>query len=185
MKRVIKYVVIVLAAAFAVLQLFQIDKTNPPVNAAETLEAAVAVPPDISMMLARSCNDCHSHKTVYPWYSYIQPVGWWMQDHFLKGRDELNFSTFARMNAKQRSKKLEEMCEEVREGKMPLPSYTYGHPDAILKDSEKQALCAWANTVRAETAGGGEAGSTAAQPANDNAKSGDDDEKKGGRDDDH
>ncbi|QQS33310.1 MAG: heme-binding domain-containing protein [Acidobacteriota bacterium] len=145
MKRVIKYVVIVLAAAFAVLQLFQIDKTNPPVNAAETMEAAVAVPPDISMMLARSCNDCHSHKTVYPWYSYVQPVGWWMQDHFLKGRDELNFSTFARMNAKQRSHKLEEMCDEVREGKMPLPSYTYGHPDAVLSETEKDALCNWAN----------------------------------------
>lgn len=184
MKRAIKYLVIFLGAVFIILQFFQIDKTNPPVNAAETLEAAVAVPPDISMILARSCNDCHSYKTVYPWYSYIQPVGWWMQDHFLKGRDELNFSTFARLNAKQRSRKLEQMCDEVREGKMPLPSYTYGHPDAVLKDSEKSALCAWANTIRAEFGVAGETGSTAAQPANDTAKRGDGDEKKGGRDDD-
>ncbi|MBX3292755.1 MAG: heme-binding domain-containing protein [Acidobacteria bacterium] len=184
MKRAIKYAVIVLAAAFAVLQLFQIDKTNPPVNAAEALEAAVSVPPDISLILGRSCNDCHSHKTVYPWYTYIQPVGWWIQGHFLEGREELNFSTFARMNAKQRADKLEEMCDEVREGKMPLPSYTYGHRDAVLSETEKDALCNWANAERAKLGSGEETGSTAAQPTNDNAKRDGDDEKRGGRDDD-
>jgi hypothetical protein len=157
MKRAIKYSVIFLGAVFIILQFFQIDKTAPPVNAAETLEAAIHVPPDISMIFARSCNDCHSHKTVYPWYSYIQPVGWWMRDHIEKGRDELNFSTFARLNAKQRSRKLEQICDEISEGKMPLPSYTWGHPDAVLSGSEKQAVCSWTETIRERIASAEEA----------------------------
>lgn len=150
MKRIIKIIVIAIAAIFLILQIFQIDKTNPQVNAAETLESAVSVPPDISIILGRSCNDCHSHKTVYPWYTYVQPVGWWIQDHFNEGREELNFSKFNTYDAKRKAKKLEEMCEEVREGKMPLPSYTYGHPEAVLTESEKTALCEWTEKVNSE-----------------------------------
>lgn len=156
MKRAVKYAVIIIALAFAFLQFFQIEKTNPPVDAAETLGAAVSVPPEVAIILARSCNDCHSNLTVYPWYSYIQPVGWWMQDHFLKGRDELNFSTFGRLSNKQRSRKFEQICDEITEGKMPLPSYTWGHPNAVLSDSEKQAVCSWTQRARAELSNGGD-----------------------------
>ncbi|MCC6826019.1 MAG: heme-binding domain-containing protein, partial [Acidobacteria bacterium] len=81
MKKAVKIIVLVLAAGFLVIQLFQIDKSNPPINEGETMEAAVSVPPEISSILSRSCNDCHSNNTVYPWYSYIQPVGWFLKNH--------------------------------------------------------------------------------------------------------
>ena len=144
MKKALKIVAIVLALGFLSLQVFQIDKTNPPIAHNETLEAVVPVPADISLILARSCNDCHSHKTVYPWYTSIQPNGWFMKGHIDDGRDELNFSIFNTYSPQKKQKKLDEICDQVREGEMPLPSYLWIHSDAALSQSDKDALCRWA-----------------------------------------
>jgi len=145
MKKVIKIIVIVLIAAFVVVQFFRIDKTAPPIVQAETLEAAVAVPPDIALILGRSCNDCHSFTTIYPWYSNIQPTAWFLKDHIDDGRRELNFSIFNTYKPKRKAKKLEEICEQVESKEMPLPSYLWIHWDSALKAGEAKALCDWAN----------------------------------------
>lgn len=110
----------------------------------ETLEAAINVPPDIALILGRSCNDCHSHKTVYPWYANIQPAGWFLKDHIEHGSEHLNFSIFNTYSPDKKVKKLDEICEEVKFERMPLPSYLWIHGDAVLSDSERQALCSWA-----------------------------------------
>lgn len=150
MKRAVKFVVIILAVVFLALQFFQIDKTNPAINEAETIDKVMNVPSDIKIILGKACNDCHTNNTRYPWYSYIQPNGWWLRSHVEEGRGELNFSVFATYDARKQAKKLEEICEEVREGKMPLPSYTWIHRDAVLTESEKNALCDWTGQVNNE-----------------------------------
>ncbi|MFN2501974.1 MAG: heme-binding domain-containing protein [Pyrinomonadaceae bacterium] len=147
LKKVIKIAVVVLAGAFIVIQFFGIDKANPPVNSDDTLEAAVAVPADISMILARSCNDCHSNKTTYPWYSHVQPFSWFLKDHIDEGRRELNFSVFNTYSNEKKAKKLDEICQEVGSAAMPLPSYLWIHGDAVLSASDATALCDW--TVKA------------------------------------
>jgi hypothetical protein len=139
----------VLVIGFVVIQFFQIDRAVPAVVASETLEAAVPVPPDVSMVLNRSCSDCHSNQTVYPWYTRIQPVGWFMKDHIDEGRRELNLSVFNTYNSRKKGKKLEEICEQVTKGEMPLPSYLWIHGDAVLKDTEIKAICDWTETARA------------------------------------
>jgi len=143
-RKILKVVVIVLVAAFVVIQFFRIDKAVPPINRDETLEAAVNVPPDVSLILGRSCADCHSNTTVYPWYVNIQPVAWFMKDHIDDGRRHLNFSVFNTYAPKKKAKKLEEICEQVESAEMPLPSYLWIHRDAVLKDTEAKALCDWA-----------------------------------------
>ena len=147
MKRFIKIAVLILAIAFIAIQFFQIDKTNPPVVQSETIESMTSVPPDVSIIMGKACNDCHTNKTVYPWYSYIQPNGWFLRSHVDDGRKEMNFSTFATYDDRKRAKKLEEICEEVTAGNMPLPSYTYIHRDAVQIDTEKKALCDWTKSV--------------------------------------
>ena len=150
MKKVLKIVASILFVAFAVLQFFQIDKSNLPIVQAETLEATVAVPPDIALILGRSCNDCHSNSTIYPWYSTIQPAGWFLKGHIDDGRRHLNFSVFNTYEPKKKIKKLEEICEEVESKAMPLPSYLWIHWYAALKDGDAAALCDWANQERAK-----------------------------------
>jgi Haem-binding domain len=143
MKKGIKIAAAVLLIGFIAIQFFGIDKTNPPVVDSDTMEAAIAVPPDISLILGRSCNDCHSNKTIYPWYANIQPSGWFLKGHIDDGRNELNFSKFNTFDTKKKVRKLEEICSEVESGQMPLPSYLWIHRDASLTESEKQAICSW------------------------------------------
>jgi hypothetical protein len=149
-KKLLKIVLIALVFGFVMIQFFRIDKTNPTVNAAETIEASVNVPPDIKLILGRSCNDCHTNQTIYPWYTNIQPSGWFMKDHIDDGRRELNFSVWSTYTAKRKSKKLEEICEQVESGAMPIPSYLWIHRDAVLRDGDAQALCDWAKGERAK-----------------------------------
>lgn len=149
-KKILKIFALVLIAAFVIVQFFRIDKANPPIVEGETIEAALSVPPDVTLIMGRSCNDCHSHKTVYPWYAHLQPVAWWLKNHIDEGRDELNFSKFNIYSQKKKSKKLEEICEEVRAANMPLPSYLWTHGDAVLSENDKNTLCDWANAERAK-----------------------------------
>ena len=144
MKKMIKIVLVILVAVFVIIQFFQIDKTNPSIVESETLEAAVNVPADISQIIGRSCNDCHSNKTIFPWYTSIQPAGWFMKDHVDHGRSHLNFSVFNTYPPKQKAHKLEEICEMMEAAAMPLPSYLWLHGDAVLSKSDAKTLCDWA-----------------------------------------
>lgn len=143
MKKALKVALLILAIGFVAIQFFQVDKTNAETVQSETLESLVNVPPDVKIILGKACNDCHTNNTSYPWYSYIQPNGWFLKGHIDDGKRHLNFSKFATYDANKRSKKLEEVCEEVESGAMPLPSYTWVHRDAVLTDTEKKALCDW------------------------------------------
>lgn len=146
-KKKLKILLIVLVVGLVVIQFFRIDKTSPQVNAGETLDAAVEVPPDVKLILGRACNDCHSNQTIYPWYSNVQPAAWFLKSHIDDGRRHLNFSVFNTYDAKKKAKKLEEICEEVESGAMPLPSYLWIHRDAVVSESEKKALCDWTKSV--------------------------------------
>lgn len=153
MKKVVLLVVAVLVVTFIVLQFFRIDTTPIPIVQADTIQSGIRVPPDVDMVLTRSCGDCHSNQTVYPWYSQVQPVAWWLSNHIAEGRGELNFSTFNTYNSRRKKKKLEEICEQVKSGEMPLPSYTWVHRDAILTDSEKDAICTWTEEASGQVDG--------------------------------
>ena len=144
MKKALKVVCLILIAGFVVIQFFRIDKSSLPGVQAETIGSTIAVSPDISQILVRSCNNCHSNATDYPWYSNLQPVGWYLKNHIDDGRRKLNFDIFNTYPAKKKVKKLEEICEQVETKEMPLPSYLWLHGEAVLSDSDARALCEWA-----------------------------------------
>ena len=148
-KKVLKGLAILVVAAFIVIQFFRIDKANPPVIRAETLEASTAVPPDISLILGRSCNDCHTNQTIYPWYSNIQPISWLLKNDIDDGRQKLNFSVWNTYTPQRRSKKLEQICDRLEANEMPLPSYLWIHRNSILSESDRIALCDWAKQEQA------------------------------------
>jgi hypothetical protein len=105
-------------------------------------------PPDVSTILKKACNDCHSNNTVYPWYAQVQPVGWWLNNHIEEGKGELNFNEFAAYRIGRQYKKMEEVIDQVKKGDMPLSSYTLIHTNAKLTDEEKQKLINWAQDIR-------------------------------------
>ena len=150
MKKILFAIFAILVAAFVVIQFFRIDTTNPPVNAADTIAASMEMPPAVDATIKRSCYDCHSNETKYPWYTNVQPVAWWMKNHIDEGRRELNFSQFSTYQPRKKKHKLEEICEQVSKGEMPLPSYLWGHSDAALTADDKKLLCDWANAEAAK-----------------------------------
>jgi hypothetical protein len=152
MKKVLKVLVIVLVLGFIVLQFFPPDRTNPPIVEADTLEATTHVPADVAAILNRSCSDCHSHKTTYPWYSYVSPASLFLANHIRDGRRHLNFSVWNTYEKKKKLKKLEEIQEQIESSEMPLGSYLWIHRDAVLSESEAKALIDWTVKVREDLA---------------------------------
>jgi Haem-binding domain len=148
MKRFLKIAVVVITVTFLGIQLIRIDRTNPPVVAGQSIESHIAVPGDVGEILGRSCNDCHSYKTDYPWYSHIAPASWFLRDHVDHGREHLNMSEWGTLSAEKQARRLEEICDEVRGGGMPLPSYLWIHHDARLSETDKNTLCGWTEDER-------------------------------------
>ena len=148
MKKYLKWTAIVLALLFVGIQFVRPTRINPPINESETIQAKLNVPPEIDSILARSCNDCHSNRTDWVWYSNVAPASWFMAYHVEEGRIELNFSEWGKLSPGRASRKLEEVCEQVNAGEMPIWNYVLLHPSAHLTDADKKALCDWAKRER-------------------------------------
>lgn len=143
LKKILKITALVLFIGFVVIQFIRPDFTNPPVNAADTLENSAQLPDNVKQILNRSCADCHSNETKYPWYSKIQPSAWFLKDHIDEGRHELNLSVWNTYEPRRKKRKLDEICEQVESREMPLPSYLWIHGDAKMSDEDIKTLCDW------------------------------------------
>jgi hypothetical protein len=138
-----KYIVAILAVCFAASQALRPARTNPPIDERRTIQAQTGMPPEIAAIIGRACQDCHSYKTVWPWYSEIAPSSWLLISDVNEARKHLNLSDFARYNKGVQRDRLDMMCMEVKAGDMPLWYYKPLHPQARLTPGEIQTLCAW------------------------------------------
>jgi hypothetical protein len=139
MKKILIGILVVLVA----IQFFQIDKTNPVAD--EKLDFLVMnnTSPEIATQIKASCYDCHSNQSVYPAYTYVQPVGWFVKNHIEEGKEHLNFSEFGNFSAKKQAHKLEESYEMIEKGEMPLSSYTIIHKEAVLDEEQQNVLISY------------------------------------------
>jgi hypothetical protein len=143
-KRVLLGLVVVLVAA----QFVPVKRDNPAIDPSKTFYSVQTVPADIRAAFDRSCKDCHSNETVWPWYSYLAPVSWVVAHDVHDGRGELNLSEWENYNEKRKGRKLFQVCEQLRSGEMPDWKYTLIHRNALLSQEERNSLCAWAETTR-------------------------------------
>ena len=103
-------------AATALLVVFALMQCYQPKQGAgateeepQSIEVVYKVPGQVAGILERSCYNCHSNTTYYPWYSYVQPVGWWLEGHISEGKEELNFSEFGAYSKRRQASKLESL----------------------------------------------------------------------------
>lgn len=150
MKKILKIIATVLVVAFVAIQFYCPDRTTPPIVEAETLEANAQVPENVAAILKRSCSDCHSNQTEYPWYSNVAPFSWLLANHIEDGRRELNFSIWGTYEARKKKRKLNEICEQVETGEMPYNQYLWLHRDAKLSEDDKKILCDWTTAEKAK-----------------------------------
>ncbi|MDQ7052297.1 MAG: heme-binding domain-containing protein [candidate division KSB1 bacterium] len=148
-----KLIVLILVLIAEVIQFFGPARTNPPIDDSKTIMADLQVPVEVMQILERSCFDCHSYATKWPWYSYIAPVSWLVVNDVNEGRRHLNFSAWTDYETKKKVKALDELCEEVEEGGMPLKPYLWMHSDARLSEQDVQTLCDWTKSAIATLRG--------------------------------
>ncbi|MBI3259179.1 MAG: heme-binding domain-containing protein [Ignavibacteriae bacterium] len=139
-----KKILYVLLAAAVLVQFFRPIRNLGSSSSPQDITHTTSVPSDVQAILTKSCYDCHSDHTEYPWYANIQPIGWWMTDHINEGKQELNFSQFNTYSISRKMRKFHHIEEEVEEGEMPLDSYLWIHGNAELSPTQKKLVIEWA-----------------------------------------
>lgn len=143
MKGYVKKGLLVLVGLLMAIQFVPVDRSNPAVG------EEVQAPPEVMAVLERSCYDCHSNETDWPWYSHVAPVSWLLAGHVKEGREHANFSTWGSIEPGRLGHHAEEIREQLEEGDMPLKSYVLIHRNASLTEQDVATVVAWARSVEA------------------------------------
>ena len=140
---ILRRLIIGVFVVLALIQFIRPAKTNPPVDLSQTIESHLNVDPNVESIFQRSCRDCHTNKTVWPWYSSVAPVSWLVTDDVHDGRRKMNLSEWGNYKPDEAHTLLMRMCREVSGNDMPIFAYKVIHRNAVLSDADKQALCDW------------------------------------------
>ena len=138
MKKIILAILVLLMG----IQFIPVSRKNSQVP------VAISASAEVKNILKKSCYDCHSEVTIWPWYAYVAPVSWFVARHVNHGRRHLNFSGFEKKSEKQKRHAFKEMDKEIRKNKMPLKSYLVLHREARLNKTEKDILLNWINSQK-------------------------------------
>lgn len=147
MKKYLRWAIMAAFGVFVALQAVPVfPRTNPVAPASAALRNQVEVPEEMDKILQRSCWNCHSNDTKWPWYSHVAPVSWLIAKDVEKARGVMNFSSWT----EQAGKKLQlavgmlaASCADVTVGRMPKPEYVFLHSEAMLNDADKKDFCGW------------------------------------------
>jgi len=149
LKKTFTWTLGILFVVFIAIQFFQ-PKKNQQAPDNNHLFKSVVVPENIQATLKNACLDCHSNQTTYPWYDRIAPVSFFVAGHINEAKNDMNLSEWGALSPIDKINLLNKMCEEMKEGKMPLKSYTLMHKPARLSKNQVDELCQWAETYGME-----------------------------------
>ena len=149
MGRLFKRLILIGLVVFVVIQVVRPARTNPPSDPAKAITTRLAVPADVTAVFDRSCRNCHSHQTVWPWYSNVAPISWDVINHVNDGRGSMNWSDWP-AGPEEAGELLDAICDEVKKGHMPIPRYTWLHTEARLTDADRKRLCDWSTKAASD-----------------------------------
>ena len=93
MGRLAKLTLILLSVVFLEMQ-FVSTAATPRTSAPTGVHGREVIDPQVSEILARSCQDCHSNRTNWPWYGQVAPISWIISKHVSEGREKPGFSAW-------------------------------------------------------------------------------------------
>ena len=140
-RTILKWIGVAIGCLVVGIQFVGPVRSNPPVYHAQAPNTRLQMTPEVTAVLNRACNDCHSNNTRWPWYSHVAPVSWFVIDHVNQGRRHLNFSDWGSYSPQEARGLLNGICKESSTGAMPLSSYTSIHRDAKLSPQDVKLLC--------------------------------------------
>ena len=145
MKRRVKQAAVVFVVVLAAAQLVRPERANPPIDTSRTIQAHMGTSSGLGAIVDRSCRDCHTNGTVWPWYAQVAPLSWLMARGVAEGRKAVNFSEWGGYLPNQQRALLAASCNDVSKGKMP-GAWTVLHPEASLSSEDIETICAAART---------------------------------------
>jgi hypothetical protein len=144
----IKKVLLGLLVILVIIQFIQPARNKSGQAMPNDISKMVAMPAKVQGILKKACYDCHSNNTQYPWYANVQPLNWFLDDHVQSGKAELNFNEFGAYTPRRQQSKLRSIENSLKDGTMPLSSYTLIHRNAILSEAEKMQIISWVQISR-------------------------------------
>jgi hypothetical protein len=103
----------------------------------------IKAPPEVEAILKKSCFDCHTNHTAWPWYARIAPGSWLIARDVKKGRSRMNMSEWSDEDRDDMQLDKENSWEQIEGGNMPPWFYLPMHPTAYLSDKDKAVLKGW------------------------------------------
>jgi hypothetical protein len=144
----VKKILLVILVVIIAIQFIQPARNKSGQVLPTDISKVYTIPNQVQSVLKNACYDCHSNNTNYPWYSNIQPGGWWLASHIKRGKAELNFSEFGAYSSRKQRSKLNSIVKTIEDGTMPFPSYILIHKNARLTKDEKAIVINWANNTK-------------------------------------
>ena len=147
----LKIAIVVLIIAVGIIQLFPPEKNTSSASGKSSgneITMRDSIPNEIQSILRRSCYDCHSNNTVYPWYANVQPVGWWLNNHIQGGKRHLNFDEFTSYSLRKQYNRFKDIADQIEQNEMPLTSYLLIHRYAVLSADEKAKIINWTTAMQ-------------------------------------
>jgi hypothetical protein len=136
MRRPLRILLIAVAVVVAA-QFVPVSRDNPADH------RGPGASPEVTAVLQRACFDCHSHDTIWPWYSHIAPISWGIARDVHEGRRKFNLSDFQDLSEETQVKVRAKALEQVEKGEMPPWYYLPMHPTARLSEQDKAVLKTW------------------------------------------
>jgi hypothetical protein len=149
MKKIIKKILFIGLIIFLLIQLYQPARNiSFEQDITGNFTKVYNVPKNVEIILRTSCYDCHSNNTYYPWYSYIQPVRFFMENHIKEGKENLNFNEWGNYSSRKQNNKLDRITKQIKSNEMPLSSYTMIHKNATLSATQKKEIINWISQLK-------------------------------------
>jgi len=143
----IKYLLWASLLILIVIQFVPVDRQNPVYDDGMDLLIAYNAPEEVREIIHISCYDCHSNKTVWPWYSYLAPVSFVIAENVVQGRDNLNFSEWGFYEEEDKVSILKQMKKVLEKNAMPLSGYVKLHTHAEMTAERKALILDWIDSI--------------------------------------
>ena len=114
----------------------------------EAILREAQIDPETLALFERACQNCHSERTEWPWYSHVAPISWLLTRDVQQARLRMNLSRWQDYSSSDRLSLLSEIGGAVRNREMPVQRYLLLHPEARLTDTERLQIYEWTRTER-------------------------------------
>ena len=148
MRRIITRAGFIALALFAMTVMALVLHTEAPPAYAIPLFQRAEIDPATLALFQRSCQNCHSENTQWPWYSRIPPASWVIAKDIQEARSHVNLSHWNSYSVDEQQDLLTRIGSAVRTHQMPLPRYTFLHRDAVLTAEERETIYEWSRAEK-------------------------------------